>query len=109
MSQFLAELRSPAPCILAKSPCIYPICREETGSRSTATATTQSTDLVPWGDLRRWPAIGGLFCCQLAVSLFLSSPEPELRHRSPRAKIPFLAHNFARRPTRLPSGVVIRN
>ena len=40
---------------------------------SIAAATTQSGYPALCGDLRTWPAIGGLFCFQLAVSLFLSA------------------------------------
>jgi hypothetical protein len=35
--------------------------------------TTQSGYPALCGDLRPWPAIGGLLCSQLAVSLFLSA------------------------------------
>ena len=45
----------------------------ETGSRQTASTTTQSGYPALCGDLRPWPAIGGLLCSQLAVSLFLSA------------------------------------
>ena len=53
--------------------------------------TIQSGYSALCGDVRRWPAIGGPFCFQLAVSLFLSAHLPVLRRRSPRLKIPFLA------------------
>jgi hypothetical protein len=63
----------------------------ETGSTWTVCATIQSGYPALCGDVRRWPAIGGPFCFQLAVSLFLSAHLPVLRRRSPRLKIPFLA------------------
>src|SRR5262249_17462800 len=53
--------------------------------------TTQSSYPAIRGDLRRKPAIGGLFGVGVAVSPVLSTDSAVLHRRSPRRKIPFLA------------------
>ena len=62
----------------------------ETGSRQTASTTTQSGYLTLRGDLPHWPAISGLCCVCFWVSLFLWTYSAFLRGRSPSRKIPFL-------------------